>query len=626
MPEKATQNTNPKAVLPDLEKKVKAAFNEGRYQDVRTFAEKIKALDPPNHLMLRLLEKTMHAEEEAKKKANAEKIKILEKQIEDAFKANRFEEVRICAARMAELDPKNSFTAKILSKIEMAKVEAEKRAKQEKIEGFEKTLKKAFDDKRFEDIRQIAAKIQEIDKENNTAKKYVGKIEEAKVEALKKAQEEKLKAEKRALEEKVKLERAKNAEKINALQDQVKAAFDAVRFADLRKTAEKLFEIDKENAFAKKYLKKAEIEELKAKGLYVSPWGKILSWFKRPAKAEVKKEVKPVAAVVATKPPAVMPTPAVAVKPVVAMPTPAVATKPPAVITPTPVAKPIEAKKVEARKEVAPAPATSGNVFTKLFGEKEVKPVEKPTKSIIETIVSKTPEKGAKKIEPPKPKKEEMAPGMGLLKFTKVFAQVAVAFIVVTAAFFYVENIDTNNQILGFFGVSDNSASRLHAAAQTLDEKKTEETNLNKDIKLYKKGYSNQYEQIINSIIQKRVNWPDVLQKINEITDSVNAQNEITQYIKYDSYSFDAENGTVTVSGSLTDPLGKNLTMLVRLEQAFRNYPRDITNPDDKTQPYFYDFKEFKSLSKTLDTQTGKYNSSFQLSFSTQPAPVKSAK
>jgi len=247
-----------------------------------------------------------------------------------------------------------------------------------------------------------------------------------------------------------------------------------------------------------------------------------------------------------------------------------------------------------------------------MFGKKEE--LEKPKGSIIDTIVAKTGEKKALKQKP----KVQKEPGLAFANFSKVFLQFSVAFIVISAGFFYVQNIDVNNRVLNLFGFQQNYAGRLHAANETLVESETEENRLGEEINRYKQGYDNEYEIIIEDIIEKRMNWPDILTKINEIANAVYERNEISQYIKFNNFSFDAKSGRVSVSGTLSDPLGKNLTKLAELEETFRYYPKYQNDPSDSTPSYFYDVQEFNSLSKSYNTQTGKYTSTFNMSFSLQ--------
>ncbi|MBN1258846.1 hypothetical protein JXA05_03765 [Candidatus Peregrinibacteria bacterium] len=612
-------NLNPKEQASRLENELKAAYSAERFAEVKTLAMKLTALDPKNRVAALLLEKTVKAEKKAAEKVRAKKVADYETMLAKLFKEGNHAQCRTLAGELKAYAPENKSSAKWLEKINGAEAEAKKKANAAKIKALEEAIGAAFKAGRFEEVKSFAMKMNELDPKNKYAAKIVGKIGEAKAEAAKMAQEEKLKAEKLAIGQKKKMERAMHAEKINVLQDQLKKQFNAVKFTDMRDTAQKLFELDKENAFAKKYLKKAEIIELKAKGLYVSPWSKVMRWLK-PAKKEAKAVAAPLKPAAA---PAPSPAKVAVSKPAVAV--PAVVPKVTAAPAPTPAAP--SPLKVAAHAPFTPVvkapeakPAETGNVFTKLFGKKaELKPVVKPTKSIIDTIVAKTPEKAAVKVK----KEQRPGEGVGMLKFGKAFLQFAVIFILLSAGFFYVENMDVNNRVLGLVSGYRNYASRLHAAAQDVDAKKAEEEKTNADIKKFKQGYNNQYEQMVQNIIDARMNWPDILAKINEVTNSVYEGNELSQYVKYNNYSFDAEKGTVTVSGTLSDPLGKNLAKMVELEIAFRNYPKNPDNPEDKTKPYFYDFKEFRSLSKTLDKKTGKYTSSFQLSFALKPSQDK---
>ncbi len=274
------------------------------------------------------------------------------------------------------------------------------------------------------------------------------------------------------------------------------------------------------------------------------------------------------------------------------------------------------------RQKMAPKPTApsavleSGNTFTKMFGRGSIP----ETRSIIETIVQRSEETRPriKEVKPPLP------PQMQWFRFSGAFMQFTAAFIVVTVIFFGLENFDQNNRVLGIFGVR-NVASRLHAADETLAGRKQQESRLKTEIGTFQKGFDNRYEKIINRIAEARVNWLDIFRKINEVTDSVYEKNELSQYVQYTNFSFETEKGIVRVSGTLSDPLGKNLTKLIELESAFKNYPRSAADPDDKTEPYFYGIQEFKTVSKSLDRRTGRFVSNFQLSFSVKPVSQKSS-
>lgn len=257
----------------------------------------------------------------------------------------------------------------------------------------------------------------------------------------------------------------------------------------------------------------------------------------------------------------------------------------------------------------------TGNTFTKMFAANE--PVKSST-SVIDQIVAKTDKKEveAKKEEKPLPvgvsKKKKK---LDLFSISKLCMNFTILFIALSGAYLYVEFVDVNNTFLSVVGFDETTGSRLHNASESVGEKTREEARLKAEVQRYEAGYDDGALNTVGSIIDNRVNWPDVFSKINEVTNSVYELNDFFRYIEYNNYTFNAANGTIGVSGTLSDPLGQNLTRLVELEEAFLYYPRDPNNPEDTTEPYFTGFREFLNFSKELDETTGRYNSSFQLSF-----------
>ena len=140
---------------------------------------------------------------------------------------------------------------------------------------------------------------------------------------------------------------------------------------------------------------------------------------------------------------------------------------------------------------------------------------------------------------------------------------------------------------------------------------------------LYENGYTNEYEAVIQEIIDGRINWPDIMDKINNIADSIYERNNVFQYIVFNSFSFDAKAGTVNVNGTLSDPLGKNLTKLAELEEAFKYFPGSKENQDADVKPYFYNVKDLNAFSKSYNSKTGRFSSGFQFSFSIYPPEAK---
>lgn len=253
-----------------------------------------------------------------------------------------------------------------------------------------------------------------------------------------------------------------------------------------------------------------------------------------------------------------------------------------------------------------------GNIFTKMFSKKEGLDSKV---SIIDAIVAKTEKKDDSRTSVESDKKKKENDGTGLLFFSKIFLNFTAVFIVFSGAFLYVEWIDQQNVMLGLIGISQNTGGTLHAAASELSDLKKKEIILNKNIELYKEGYYDKTLTTVDSIINERINWPNIFAKINEVTNSVYELNDFFKYIQYNNYSFDADNNTIRVTGTLSDPLGRNLTKLVELEEAFKSYPRKVGDSNDATKPYFSNFKDLTSFSKTLDPATGRYVSSFQLAF-----------
>lgn len=447
------------------------------------------------------------------------------------------------------------------------------------IKTLEKSMKDAFKAADYDAVKTAYDKITRLDAGNRLAQKLMQKAEKIKEKKEKAFKEEKAKE---YVDMFKKLYKESNIEKLTALVKEFK-------------------ESDPENKHAIKW-------ELRAQKLQEKEMGKKKE---KPAEAtplkiEAKPEPpKPVSSVLAIS----------AVPKAVTPPAPVIPVIPKAVIPSTlvvPVAPKAEAKK-EAPEEV------KGNIFTKMFGKEE----ELDKKSIIDTIVAKTDKKAQKKAEKKegvkkvtlKPvKKEEGA--AGLLIFSRIFMNFAIIFIALSAIFIYVEWIDKENTVLRLAGVTENTGGKLHKASQQLESLQKEEKDLNKNIELYKGGYDDQAVKMLDQIIGERINWPDIFDKIKQVTNSVYAMNDFFKYIEYNNYSFDAEKGAIRVSGTLSDPLGRNLTKLVVLEEAFKYYPKDKNDPEDKTQPYFVGFNEFTSFSKTFNEKTGRYISSFQLSFS----------
>lgn len=418
-----------------------------------------------------------------------------------------------------------------------------------------------------------------------------------------------------------------------------------------------LFEVEKENKFGQKMLKKIEkasqeSEPVKTeaparpgekhtpendsekKSVFSSMFSK-----KEPESSQDKNPAPPAPAVPSVTPapakeapvkaeaakiPAVNPAPAVQQAPVAPAVKPAAPAEP---ATESVMSVPLTPLKPAAEKP-APKPVKSpvgeapkGNIFTKLFKSEDKG--KQPNESIIETIVAQTEEAKKEKTVKREAKKKEEVPGSGFVKMSSTFMKFAIAFIVISAGFFYVTNIDKQNRVMAMFGGRENNALQLKLAAEEVEGKKEEEKAIKKEIKRYSEGYENENKKVIEKIIENRLNWPDLIKKLNEVTESVYEKNALAQYVQYNNYSYDVNSGQLTVSGTLSDPQGRNLTKLAELEEAFMYYPKDKNDPEDETLPYFYNMQGFNSYAKTFNKTTGRFTSNFSLSLATKKKPKK---
>lgn len=726
-----------------IEGDLKAAYQSARYADVKKLAEEIKKIDPANHLADRLLEKTIAAEQEQLKKANAKQISLLEKQIKDAFSEGKLEMVDPLAAAIKKLDPADKVVRNIENQIEKARIALEAEAKQEKIKSLTGIIENGVENKKWEEVIQKANELLTIEWNHKAALKALKKAAEEKKMDIAKLITVAEPPEKPGFfarlfgkKEEKKTEEKKTVVVPPTVKMEVKPAEVKTEVKPVEKTAAPIAakpaevkpmispEITKEiKPEVKIAMPPVVAKPAEAKpGFFARLFGKkeeqkntVVPATKTEVKpAEVKTGVKPAEKTVipiAAKPaeikpaiipmikpeiksekPAVIPSAAVKpaeVKPAVA-PAITIETKP-AEVKPTvmlmvktetktdvkPEVKPMEIKAyikpiektiakfppitttalipekkepgkisnlfssitktavglIPTKEKTAAAPKTAnsiqvnlnpktekeaekGNLFTKLFGKKE----EKPASSIIDTIIAqkeKTKEEDKQEMRRERIHKKEESAGEGFLKFAHLFLRFSIVFILLSAGFFYTYNIDEKNRVMSVFG-QESYALRLKKAAETVEVKKEEEKKLNEEVDRYKKGYENEHKKTIEKIVSNRMNWPDLMKRLKEVTESVYEKNSLTPYVQYSNYAFDAEQGVLTVTGTLSDPLGKNLTKLAELEEAFTYYPKDKNNPKDETKPYFYNMQEFNAFAKAFNKATGRFTSTFSLRLATK--------
>ncbi len=509
----------------------------------------------------------MEAQEDKNKPSDTkEQIRALEQEMKSSFKEGNFDAIKAAADKLKVLDPENRLAEKLIKKAEIAKKKEDEKKNMHKAKEYIVMLKQLFKDKNAEKLAELAKEFKAFAPESKHADKWLFRAEKL---------TEKLGGEGKIMQHDIETKKPESKEeKKHGL------------FGSLFKKSEKSAEPEKKDGLMQMMAKKAKEEPIqmgpeKEKVEEKTEEPTKIETQSEPAKSASSMPVKPLET--NTAPKIEMSTPVTPVAPV------------------TPIVPVVEPK---------------GNLFTKMFGKKDE---VNNKKSIIDTIVAKTDKKKEtkateKEVESGQNEKKEGQ--LKMLTFSKLFMNFAIIFIVFSAAFLYVEWIDKENTLLGLAGISENTGKKLHSASEDLGTLKKQEDDLSKEIELFKGGYDDKAVNAVETIINNRINWPDIFAKINEVTNFVYELNDFFKYIEYNNYSFDAENGTIRVSGTLSDPLGRNLTKLVELEEAFKYYPTDRSDPDDTTKPFFIGFKEFQSFSKTLNKETGRYNSSFQLSFS----------
>ncbi|MBU1934848.1 hypothetical protein KKF04_02215, partial [Patescibacteria group bacterium] len=108
-----------------------------------------------------------------------EQLKTLEKDIKLAFKENRYEEVSALAEKIKAINPENRLVVKLLGKIEKTKADLEKKNKAQKAKEYEIMLNKLYKEKNYENLGKLIQEFKEFSPENKTADKWQAKLEKA---------------------------------------------------------------------------------------------------------------------------------------------------------------------------------------------------------------------------------------------------------------------------------------------------------------------------------------------------------------------------------------------------------------------------------------------------------------
>lgn len=543
-----------------------------------------------------------------------DQVKTLEERLKQVQKDALAPMVKSVIEDLKKLDPMNKAAMKAEEKLEKERLELERKVKEEKIKGMSKELKTQFENGELEKAKKTVEELLLIDNGNRTALKMKKKIDE-KISLPKMASVESANKEKKGLfsglfskKEKENTEVIVEKSGSEELKSEKEEGDTSVSPAQMP-----VADMPKAQAPVMTYPAEKKVEE-KAVPIQASAVDEVIPEKTADQSTETKKEASPLKSKIFNVVKPIIPIIKVPVEntadePMVSLPLKKAERQAPA----------IQSVAMPAGDETAGE--GKGNIFTKLFGEGDAK---KKNESIIDTIVSQSneaaqEEKKAKREAKKKPEN----PGRGFLQFSSLFLKFSAVFIVFSAAFFYIFNIDEQNTVLQMVSGKENNAIMLKSAAEEVDKKNAEQASIQKEIKKYKDGYENEHKKTIQEIVVNRLKWPDLIEQLNEVTESVYEKNALTQYVKYNNYSYDVTSGQLTVSGTLSDPQGRNLTKLAELEEAFKYYPKDKDDPEDATKPYFYNMRGFNSYAKQLNKTTNRYTSSFSLVLSTKEIKKK---
>jgi len=287
-------------------------------------------------------------------------------------------------------------------------------------------------------------------------------------------------------------------DQIKSLEGDLRTAFSQKRYADVKLLADRMRSLDAENRIAVKLLekiKKLEAKELKK--LNAEKISKLEKDIKTALKNTQLDQIRSIANEIT-----ILDKENGLVKKILSK-----------------LAK-IELKKHNEQQEKS----VKGNVFTNLFvGKQEVKEPKKFEGNIVETIVAKKEESKTEEVKKNKIKKaeknqedrEKERTGLTFLHLSRAAFHFTFLLLVVSAGFFYIQNVDINNRVLSLIGEKQNVASQLYSSAGELESRKTQERKLNKEIREYRIGYNNQFEETIKKVVKNRIDWNDIIQKIN---------------------------------------------------------------------------------------------------------------
>ncbi len=278
------------------------------------------------------------------------------------------------------------------------------------------------------------------------------------------------------------------------------------------------------------------------------------------------------------------------------------------------------------KKEEKPAPGTGdhlvsgdeGNVFTKMFEEDRK---TTPEEVLIQNIISqsrkkKEEERGQKKQEEKKEdnrnildlknqtdSKNLLSSEEGKQKKAREILQLSK---IVAGSSLIVPIISF--LLSGLFLSTSGFLSRLIEQKNygiILEDKNTKLSRILSDIEMSKKDialYAGkiaeiQDNQVLGTIMNKRINWREVFEMIEDTTNKTFKGNTVSRYVTYSTYSGNSETMKLSISGEIRAPEGTAMKSQILLKNALNDHDN-------------FDGVEIKNFSKSPCTTKGKTKSS----------------
>jgi hypothetical protein len=182
------------------------------------------------------------------------------------------------------------------------------------------------------------------------------------------------------------------------------------------------------------------------------------------------------------------------------------------------------------------------------------------------------------------------------------FMLYSIAALALAYSFFFIQQ-DENNTVLSLAFNQKNLFVQEQEKAEYLEELNQSIRSLNKKLKNIEQGYIDMPIKVATKeITLQKIDWLKLRKDLEEATLDAFSYNELLPYIKYSSFSGDAEKMTFNIAGTITHPAGRVFLLKSKLAEAINKHPS-------------FSGAEIKNFSKTKnsDEEIGGYQTSFSL-------------